>query len=197
MKTPTIWLTGPSAAGKTTIAEHLARLLRHLGHPTVILDGDEVREGLSSGLGYTMADRMENTIRIAYAANLINRSGVTVVVAAISPLAEHREMARTILGAGSFHEVFVFAPRHIREERDPKGLYRRARENPGTELTGLDGKYEVPAKPTVSVDTVLLSVWGCAAKILDTTHPQHKEKTKLVHLVGTTPSPDPALWVAA
>jgi len=145
-----------SAAGKTTLARVLAHRCRHWRGDVVVLDGDEVRTGLSSGLGFSMEGREENIRRIAHTAKLINLSKVPVIVAAISPLISQRTLARTIIGRDHFVEVHVHAPLEVRQSRDPKGLYKKAAENPSEQfkLTGLGGEYEEPLDPFLSICAV-------------------------------------------
>ncbi len=142
----TVWLTGLSGAGKSTIAHRLAAVLRDRGLARVeILDGDEVREHLSAGLGFSRADRDTNIRRIAYVARLLARNDVVTIVAAISPYRAAREDARRL--AGTFVEVFVDAPLAVAEARDPKGLYRKARAGAITAFTGVSDPYEPPVAP--------------------------------------------------
>lgn len=150
---PTVWLTGLSGAGKTTLAFALERELLRLGCPTCVLDGDELRRGLSSDLGLSPGDRAEQARRVACVAALISRSGVVAVVALVSPYVNDRRRAREIhenLGV-PFWEVWVDTPLAVCEERDAKGLYARARSGELLGLTGLDSPYEVPADPDLRV----------------------------------------------
>jgi bifunctional enzyme CysN/CysC len=145
----TVWLTGLSGAGKTTLAYALERELERLRYPTCVLDGDELRRGLSSDLGLSPADRAEQARRVACVAGLISRSGVVAVVALVSPYADDRRRAREIhdeLGV-PFLEVWVDTPLAVCEERDAKGLYARARSGELHGLTGVDAPYEAPAAP--------------------------------------------------
>jgi bifunctional enzyme CysN/CysC len=150
---PTVWLTGLSGAGKTTLAFALERELLRLGFPTCVLDGDELRRGLSSDLGLSPGDRAEQARRVACVATLISRSGVVAVVALVSPYVDDRRRARELhenLGV-PFWEVWVDTPLAVCEERDAKGLYARARSGKLSGLTGLDSPYEVPADPDLRV----------------------------------------------
>jgi bifunctional enzyme CysN/CysC len=149
----TVWLTGLSGAGKTTLALALERELLRLRRPTCVLDGDELRRGLSSDLGLSPGDRAEQARRVAWVAGLISRSGVVAVVALVSPYVEGRRRAREIhaeLGV-PFLEVWVDTPLALCEERDAKGLYARARSGELHGLTGLDAPYEAPAAPDLRV----------------------------------------------
>jgi adenylyl-sulfate kinase len=148
----TVWLTGLSGAGKSTIAHRLADTLRGRGVERVeILDGDEVREHLSAGLGFSRADRDTNIRRIAYVCRLLTRNGVATIVAAISPYRGARAEARRL--AGEFVEVFVDAPLAVAEARDPKGLYRKARAGVIPAFTGVSDPYEPPEAPDVHCPT--------------------------------------------
>ena len=147
----TIWLTGLSGAGKSTIAQALAERLRVTGAPVEILDGDEVRENLSQGLGFSRADRDTNIRRIAYVAGLLTRNGVTVITAAISPYAEARNKARQHIG--NFVEVFVNASIDTCIKRDTKGLYQKAIAGVITAFTGISDPYEPPTAPELTLDT--------------------------------------------
>src|SRR5690349_4662246 len=138
-----LWLTGLSGAGKTTIARNLQARLQARGVPVAILDGDEIRRGLSQGLGFSDADRCENIRRIAEVAHLLNSQGFIVIVAAISPLNKHRGMARKIVGA-AYREVYVKASLSDCERRDVKGLYARARRGQVAKFTGVSDAYEPP-----------------------------------------------------
>ncbi len=149
----TVWLTGLSGAGKTTLAYALERELLRRGRPTCVLDGDELRQGLSSDLGLSPGDRAEQARRVACVAGLISRSGVVAVVALVSPYAEDRQRAREMhesLGV-PFWEVWVDTPLAVCEERDAKGLYARARSGDLHGLTGLGAPYQAPETPDLRV----------------------------------------------
>jgi adenylyl-sulfate kinase len=147
----TVWLTGLSGSGKSTIAAALAQHLRERGTRAEILDGDDVREHLSKGLGFSRADRDTNIRRIAYVAKLLTRHGVTVITAAISPYAEARAEARRSIG--DFVEVFVNASVDTCIQRDPKGLYSKAIAGVITAFTGISDPYEAPAAPDLEINT--------------------------------------------
>lgn len=142
----TVWFTGMPGAGKSTQAQLLAGALRTRGLPVEILDGDEVRKNLSKGLGFSREDRDENIARIAFVARLLSRNGVWVVVAAVSPYRAAREAARAAVEADGarFVEVWMACDGEVLAARDPKGLYRRAREGDLKQLTGVDDPYEPP-----------------------------------------------------
>jgi adenylyl-sulfate kinase len=147
-----IWLTGLSGAGKSTIAKSLRLRAMADGVPVAILDGDDVRRGLSQGLGFGQADRRENIRRIAEVARLLSDQGLVVIVAAVSPMRELRALARNIIGA-AFREVYVSAPLATCERRDVKGLYARARRGEVTKFTGISDAYEPPLQPDLVIDT--------------------------------------------
>lgn len=149
----TIWLTGLSAAGKSTLAFALERLLIEAGHPCYVLDGDNVRHGLNSNLGFSAEDRSENIRRVAEVAKLMNDAGLIVITAFISPFREDRAKARAIIGDGVFQEVYVSADLAACEERDPKGLYKKARDGEVPEFTGISSPYEAPDAPELTIDT--------------------------------------------
>jgi adenylyl-sulfate kinase len=147
----TIWFTGLSGAGKSTLANILAERLRGMGRRVELLDGDEVRKNLSSGLGFSKADRDANIRRIAYVAKLLSRNGVIAITAAISPYREIRDEARRDIK--HFVEVFVDCPLEICEQRDVKGLYARARAGEIQQFTGISDPYEPPLHPEITVHT--------------------------------------------
>jgi adenylyl-sulfate kinase len=149
----TLWLTGLSGAGKTTLGYLLVGHYRAAGLPILLLDGDVVRKGLCAGLGFSRDDRRENIRRVAEAAKLLNEAGVIVVAALISPFADDREMARQIIGKKYYREVYLSSPLQICEERDVKGLYAKAREGLLPEFTGVSSPYEPPAAPELVLDT--------------------------------------------
>ena len=163
---PTFWLPGLPGAGKSTLAHSLAARLRAAGQACVILDGDEVRRGLSADLGFSPEDRAENVRRVAELARILNDNAIVSVVALISPLAADRERAREAVGAERFIEVFVDTSLSTCEQRDPKGLYRRARAGAVRGLTGIDAPYERPARPDVHLLTETSSVEQCIERLL-------------------------------
>jgi adenylyl-sulfate kinase len=154
----TIWLTGLSGAGKSTLAYELEKLLLERGHPSFVLDGDNVRHHLNRDLGFSADDRRENIRRTAEVARLMNEAGLFVVTAFISPLREDRKLARDIIGADHFVEAHVSTCATVCESRDPKGLYARARAGQIANFTGVSAPYEPPAHPDVAVDTGTMSV---------------------------------------
>jgi bifunctional enzyme CysN/CysC len=147
-----VWFTGLSGAGKSTIANNLERKLHALGKRTFVLDGDNVRHGLNRDLGFTEADRVENIRRVAEVAKLFVDAGLITMVAFISPFRAEREMARDLVGPDEFVEIFVDTPLEICEQRDPKGLYRKARRGELRNFTGLDSPYEPPETPELILD---------------------------------------------
>lgn len=161
-----IWLTGLSAAGKSTIADSLNPVLKARGLRTCILDGDSVRSGLCRDLGFTDQDRDENVRRVAEVAALMADAGLTVMVALISPTCACRHHARSIIGNDRFVEVFVDAPLEVAEARDPKGLYRRARCGDIRGFTGVDSVYEPPVFPELHIRSDQVSV-ACAVEMID------------------------------
>jgi len=149
----TLWLTGLSAAGKSTLAFALERHLIDSGRACYVLDGDNVRHGLNRNLGFSEADRSENIRRVAEVARLMNDAGLIVISALISPTIADRNMARGIIGARDFREVFVSTPLVVCESRDPKGLYGRARSGELAHFTGVSAPYELPEAPDLVIDT--------------------------------------------
>jgi adenylylsulfate kinase len=161
----TLWFTGLSGAGKTTISEIVARELRDRGSRVEVLDGDVVRENLSKGLGFSKEDRDTNIRRIAFVADLLSRNGVPVITAAISPYREIRDEARELMG-DRFIEVFVKASVEVCAERDVKGLYEKAFKGEIKEFTGVSDPYEPPLSPELILDTEHDSAEEDAAKVL-------------------------------
>lgn len=161
----TLWFTGLSGAGKSAIARALLARLRRENARAIVLDGDELRDGLNSDLGYSARDRTENLRRIAHVAKLFQREGFVIIVATISPAQSHRDRAREILGPG-FIEVFIDASLKACEMRDPKGLYKRARVGEITDFTGVAAPYDRPQKPDLTLETEVMSVEDCVGLIV-------------------------------
>jgi adenylyl-sulfate kinase len=149
----TVWFTGLSGSGKSTVADAVAVRLLELGRPAYVLDGDNVRHGLNADLGFSAAERSENVRRIGEVAALMADAGLTVLVPVISPYRADRQRARAAHETAGlrFVEVFVDTPLGICEQRDPKGLYAKARAGELTGLTGIDDPYEAPLTPDVTV----------------------------------------------
>jgi bifunctional enzyme CysN/CysC len=147
-----IWLTGLSGSGKSTIANALEISLHQQGKRTYILDGDNIRQGLNKDLGFTDADRVENIRRVAEVAKLMMDAGLIVITSFISPFKQEREMARELIGKDSFVEVYVNTPLEVCEQRDPKGLYKKARAGQLPNMTGIGSPYEAPADPEIKIN---------------------------------------------
>ena len=162
----TLWFTGLSGSGKSTLATYLTPKLMELGKRVEILDGDEVRENLSKGLGFSKEDRDTNIRRIGFVANLLARNGVVAITAAISPYREVRNEVRSKAQA-AFVEVYVHCPIDVLEDRDTKGLYKKAKAGIIKNFTGISDPYEAPAKPEVVVHTGNETIEQSAKKILD------------------------------
>ena len=163
----TVWLTGLSGAGKSTIAFALEKILLERGHCCFVLDGDNLRHHLSSDLGFGPEDRRENIRRAAEVAHLMNEAGLISIIAFISPFENDRAMARNIIQSQRFIEVHVNTSKAICEARDTKGLYARARRGEISEFTGISSPYEKPTEPHVKIDTELLSIEGAAMMLHD------------------------------
>ncbi|MFA7620197.1 MAG: adenylyl-sulfate kinase [Thiohalomonadaceae bacterium] len=161
-----LWFTGLSGAGKSTIANALERRLHELGHHTYLLDGDNVRHGLNRDLGFTAADRVENIRRIAEVAKLMVDAGLIVATAFISPFRAERQMARSLLEHNEFIEIFVDTPLEVAEQRDVKGLYRKARGGELKNFTGIDSPYEPPEFPELRMDTTKMSADEAAEQVI-------------------------------
>jgi adenylyl-sulfate kinase len=161
-----LWFTGLSGAGKSTVATEVTERLRARGHRVEVLDGDEVREHLSRGLGFSKADRDVNVARIGWVASVLARNGVVAVTAAISPYRETRDAVRA-MHEDNFIEIHVATPLEVCEERDVKGLYARARTGEIPEFTGITDPYEAPLAPEVVVPTHDRTVAESAALVLE------------------------------
>ncbi len=160
----TLWLTGLSGAGKTTISDALEIVLRERGCKLERLDGDIVRENLTKGLGFSKADRDTNIRRIGFVSHLLTRNGVIALVSAISPYRDIRQEVRETIG--DFVEVYINAPLNVCESRDVKGLYARARAGEIKHFTGIDDPYEAPINPDIECRTDLETIEESVAKIL-------------------------------
>ncbi len=160
----TVWFTGLSGAGKTTISQAVEKRLRDRGYLVESLDGDIVRQNLTKGLGFSKADRDENIRRIGFVAHLLTRNGVIVLVSAISPYRAIRDEVRGRIG--SFVEVFVNAPVEVCEQRDVKGLYAKARAGEIKGFTGIDDPYEAPLAPEVECRTDAEELEESVARVL-------------------------------
>lgn len=147
-----IWFTGLSGSGKSTLANALEHALHQAGKHTYILDGDNIRHGLNKDLGFSDADRVENIRRIAEVARLMADAGLIVITAFISPFKREREMARDLIGSEHFMEVYVSTPLSVCEQRDPKGLYKKARYGELPNMTGISSPYEAPEHPKFIAD---------------------------------------------
>ena len=169
----TVWFTGLPASGKSTVAVHLEKKLHDFGLHTYILDGDNVRHGLNKDLGFSPEDREENIRRLAEVAKLLRDTGVINLTAFISPYRKERDFARSLAGDDDFIEVFVDCPLEICEERDPKGMYKKARAGIIKEYTGISAPYEVPPAPEVHIRTDLLDVEQCADAIIAALRERH------------------------
>lgn len=147
-----IWLTGLSGSGKSTIANLLEKKLTDNGKHTYLLDGDNIRHGLCGDLGFSDSDRVENIRRISEVAKLFVDSGLIVITAFISPFKTDRDYCRSLLSEGEFIEVFVDTPLEVCEQRDPKGLYQKARQGDIKDFTGIDSAYESPNAPEIHLN---------------------------------------------
>ncbi len=161
-----IWLTGLSGSGKSTIGYALERRLNGGRHLTYVLDGDNVRHGLCSDLGFSPQDRTENIRRIGEVAALFADAGLIIITSFISPYRSDRDLARQRVPAGKFIEVFLDVPVEVCERRDPKGLYKKARAGEILEFTGVSAPYERPSAPELSLDTESLDVDACVETIV-------------------------------
>jgi adenylylsulfate kinase len=163
----TVWLTGLSGSGKSTIAVDLEKRLLERGVRTYILDGDNIRHGLNKNLGFSPEDRTENIRRIGEVAKLFSDAGLVALTAFISPYRADRDQVRAIMQPGDFIEVFVDCPVEVCEQRDVKGLYKKARAGEIKEFTGISAPYEAPAKPELVLRTSGQTVEHSALQILD------------------------------
>ena len=153
-----LWLTGLSGCGKSTIANMLEERLNEKGRHTYLLDGDNIRHGLSRGLGFSEEDRLENIKRVAEAAKLFVDAGIIVIASFISPLKKHRQTAKEIIGSGDFVEIFIDTPFHECVKRDAKGWYKKALNGEIESYTGVDSPYEKPEKPDVHIKTCEMDI---------------------------------------
>ncbi|WP_444685512.1 adenylyl-sulfate kinase [Alkalicoccus luteus] len=160
-----IWLTGLSGSGKSSVANRLEEMLHAAGRHSMLLDGDNVRHGLNRDLHFTEADRAENIRRIAETAKLMCDAGLITIVSFISPFREDREQARAIIGESRFREVYISTPLHICEQRDPKGLYVKARQGEIEAFTGVTSPYEAPESPDLTIDTSSMTIQDAAELI--------------------------------
>ncbi|WP_338467562.1 sulfate adenylyltransferase subunit CysN [Novosphingobium sp. ZN18A2] len=166
-KPAVLWFTGLSGSGKSTIANMVEKKLYRMNRHTFLLDGDNVRHGLNKDLGFTEADRIENIRRVGEVAKLMTDAGLIVITAFISPFRAEREMVRAMLPEGEFIEVFIDTPLSVAEERDVKGLYRKAREGKLKNFTGIDSPYEAPVNPEIRIDTTSMTPEEAADEIVE------------------------------
>ncbi len=167
-----IWLTGLSGAGKTTLAKHLEAALFTRGYLTQILDGDNIRTGINSNLGFSNQDRLENIRRIAEVSKLFMQCGVITINCFISPTEDIREIAREIIGRNDFIEIYVNSPLNICEARDVKGLYSRARKGEIKNFTGIDSPFDPPQNFDIEIRTDMISIEESVKRLLDLVIPR-------------------------
>jgi adenylylsulfate kinase len=170
-----IWFTGLSASGKSTLAIAIEQMLYAQNYLTQVLDGDKIRNGLNNNLGFSGSDRMENIRRIAEVGKLFSDCGVIAISAFISPTNAIRSMARTIIGNKNFFEIYVSTPLQVCEERDPKGLYKKARAGIISDFTGISAPYEAPISAEMVIDTTNLTIDEAAQYIFDRIMPLVKK----------------------
>lgn len=161
-----IWFTGLSGSGKSTIAHEVEEQLHQRGCRTYVLDGDNVRHGLCGDLSFTAHDRTENIRRIGHVAKLFLDAGVIVLTAFISPYKSDRQMVRNMVAHDEFFEIHCNAPLSICEQRDVKGLYRKAREGKISDFTGISAPYEIPNNPELNIDSGTKSIEDCATQVI-------------------------------
>jgi len=161
-----LWFTGLSGAGKSTIASAVEQKLYELGRHTYLLDGDNVRQGLNKDLAFSNEDREENIRRIGEMSKLFVDAGLFVLTAFISPFHSDRWMVRKLVGEKEFIEIHISTPIETCEQRDPKGLYKKARKGEIKNFTGISSPYEPPINPEISVNTGILSLEQCAGEIM-------------------------------
>jgi len=161
-----LWFTGLSGSGKSTVANEVAYKLHNMGRLTYVLDGDNIRHGLNKDLGFSPEDRNENIRRISEVANLFADAGVIAITAFISPYKKYRNFCRELVGNERFLEIYVKASLETCEKRDPKGMYKKAREGIIKNFTGIDAPYEEPEKPELIIDTDVESVDESSEKII-------------------------------
>ncbi len=162
-----VWFTGLSGAGKSTVANALESWLYDAGFHSYLLDGDNIRQGLNKDLGFSDKDRVENIRRIGEVGKLLADAGLIALSAFISPFRADRQMVRSLFAPGEFIEVYVATPLDVCEERDPKGLYKKARAGAIRQFTGIDSPYEVPENPELVVDTSKASIEQATLQIVD------------------------------
>ncbi len=161
-----LWLTGLSGSGKSTIAHHLEKRLFEKGIRTYVLDGDNIRAGLNKDLGFSAEDREENIRRIGEVAKLFVDAGIVVLTAFISPYKKDRAIVRNLVGVDEFVEIYVKCPLGICEQRDVKGLYKKARQGTVKQFTGIDDPYEEPENPEIVIETDKTDIEDCIEEIL-------------------------------
>jgi len=161
-----LWFTGLSGAGKSTVAHAVEEALHQTSRRTFVLDGDNVRHGLCRDLGFTDADRQENIRRVAEVAKLMLEAGVITLTAFISPFAAERNLARSLVPHGDFIEIYCSCDLAICEQRDVKGLYKKARRGEIEHFTGISSHYEVPEKPELLIDTGISTLQDCVEQVL-------------------------------
>lgn len=166
-KSVILWFTGLSSSGKSTLAHAVEEKLHHLSCHTYVFDGDNVRHGLCSDLGFSLEDRAENIRRIGEMVKLFVEAGTIALTAFISPIRADREKVRALVAEGEFIEIYCRCPVEICEQRDPKGLYRRARKGEIKEFTGISSPYEPPEHPQLVLDTGEASPEACVDKIME------------------------------
>ena len=162
-----LWFTGLSASGKSTVASAVEVRLAERLHHTYLMDGDNVRYGLCSDLGFGRGDRVENIRRVGEVANLMLDAGLIVLTAFISPFKSNRKMIRDMLVGGEFIEVYIDVPLGVCEKRDPKGLYKRVREGELKNFTGIDSPYEIPERPEIRIVNHGISVDAAAHQVIN------------------------------
>ena len=162
-----IWMTGLSGSGKTTIAKQLEKELHAKGFLTQILDGDNIRTGINNNLGFSEEDRTENIRRIAEVSKLFLNCGIITINCFVSPTNDIRSLAKQIIGVDDFAEIFINTPLEICEQRDPKGLYKKARAGQIKDFTGISAPFEAPVSPSLEIKNENKSVEDCVTEILD------------------------------